>query len=256
MSRKSPLYDIALQYISEVRTPMTDEARESAGQALAAFIDGEISSQEAQETLTTLLNDCTPVDRIQAILDVPEEPLPAVPVGLSNFLRRKTQQWTQAEDLRLIAGLHKYGNENWAVVARFVGSSRTRSQCGQRWQRGLDPRISREHWTDDEEKMLLELVLKHGLKSWIKISKELGSRSDVQCRYRYLQIQRDGTPKFTPTCSISEVEPLPCEQLATPPPGPNLFDGIFWDTETVLSMKPDISFGCTGQNFLDSPWSL
>jgi hypothetical protein len=252
----SPLYELAAQYISEIRGSMTDEIKESAKRTLSALIDGEITSEDAQRTLTTLLNDTTPVRRIQEILNVPDEPLPSVPVGIGNFLRRKTQQWTQAEDLRLIAGLHRYGSDNWAVVAKFVGSGRTRSQCGQRWQRGLDPRISRQHWTDGEERRLLDLVMKHGVKSWVKIAKELGNRSDVQCRYRYSQMQRDGPSKSVPMSSLSEVERLPCDQIATPG-GSNLFDGVFWDSETSLSMKRDISFGCTGHSFLDDvPWSF
>jgi hypothetical protein len=38
----------------------------------------------------------------------------------------------------------------------------------------------------------MRLVAKYGDKSWIRVSRELVSRSDVQCRYRYLQLQRDG----------------------------------------------------------------
>jgi hypothetical protein len=36
---------------------------------------------------------------------------------------------------------------------------------------------------------LIKLVAIHGLKSWVKVSVELGNRSDIQCRYQYLQIQ-------------------------------------------------------------------
>jgi hypothetical protein len=50
-------------------------------------------------------------------------------------------------------------------VARYVGNNRTRSQCSQRWQRGLDPRISRSRWTPEDEARLIGLVEKYGEKS-------------------------------------------------------------------------------------------
>jgi hypothetical protein len=71
-----------------------------------------------------------------------------------------------------------------------VGNNRTSSQCSQRWQRGLDPRISRGRWTAEDEAKLLKLVAQFGEKSWIRISAAMGNRSDVQCRYRYLHLQR------------------------------------------------------------------
>jgi hypothetical protein len=37
---------------------------------------------------------------------------------------------------------------------------------------------------------LLALVAEHGMKSWMKVSAVIGNRSDIQCRYRYLQILR------------------------------------------------------------------
>jgi hypothetical protein len=43
-------------------------------------------------------------------------------------------------------------------------------------------------WTYEEERRLLELVGAHGPRSWTRISAELGNRSDVQCRYHYLQM--------------------------------------------------------------------
>jgi hypothetical protein len=82
-----------------------------------------------------------------------------------------------------------------------VGNSRTRSQCSQRWQRGLDPRISRRPWAREEGTALARAVAICGEKAWIRVSQELGNRSDVQCRYRYSQIRKgiapavDGTPE-------------------------------------------------------------
>jgi hypothetical protein len=149
------------------------------------------------------------------VLDVPDEPLAPIPDALDGLSRKKTQPWTAIEDNRLLAAIHRYGTDDWRLVASFVGSNRSRGQCSQRWFRGLDPRISRGRWTEDEEVELLRLVREHGDRSWIRISNALGNRSDVQCRYRYLQIQRTHISK-TPSPDVS-----PQKEPATP------FDDIF-----------------------------
>lgn len=105
--------------------------------------------------------------------------------------RKKTRSWTNEEDQRLLMGVHLYGLENWTLVAQFVGNNRTRSMCSQRWIRVLDPKISKSHWTEDEDQQLLQMVQLYGEKSWMKIASKLGNRSDVQCRYHYQQLQRE-----------------------------------------------------------------
>lgn len=105
--------------------------------------------------------------------------------------RKKTRSWTNEEDQRLLMGVHLYGLENWTLVAQFVGNNRTRSMCSQRWIRVLDPKISKSHWTEDDDQQLLQMVQLYGEKSWMKIASKLGNRSDVQCRYHYQQLQRE-----------------------------------------------------------------
>jgi hypothetical protein len=102
--------------------------------------------------------------------------------------------------------------DNWAAVAEFVGNRRTRPQCSQRWLRGLDPRISRVLWTQEEEQKLSDLVRQHGNHAWMKIAAELGSRSDSQCRYHYHHMVRtrksDGRQKSPPQISESQSAPI------------------------------------------------
>jgi hypothetical protein len=40
----------------------------------------------------------------------------------------------------------------------------------------------------EEDTRLRELVARHGEKSWIRIASEMGNRSDIQCRYRFKQL--------------------------------------------------------------------
>ena len=103
-----------------------------------------------------------------------------------NFLRRNTN-WTRKEDDKLNQAVSLYGNNNWKIVSDMVGT-RNRTQCAQRWMRVLNPKLSFESWTADEDQKLLAIVKEYGVKNWIKIAKKKGNRSDVQCRNRYNQI--------------------------------------------------------------------
>ena len=99
--------------------------------------------------------------------------------------KKKVNFWTIEEDNKLIEAIKLHGTSNWSQIAIYIGSSRTRGQCSQRWNRDLNPSIKREKWTSEEDKILLHLVELYGLKSWTRISKEIGTRSDVQCRFHY-----------------------------------------------------------------------
>jgi hypothetical protein len=163
-------------------------------------VHGEISYEECVELFSTVSQCPLAVTKLQTILALGEEPLPLPgnhPTDCLNLIRQRTRPWTEPEDQRLLAGIIRFGLENWQAVAHFVGSGRNRAQCSQRWVRGLDPRISKRGWTPDDDADLINLVSQHGLKSWAKIATLIGSRSDVQCRYRYFQLQRGNTCQGT-----------------------------------------------------------
>lgn len=113
-----------------------------------------------------------------------------------------SQQWDEEEDMRLIAGILKYGDHDFRSVAEFVGCGRNRSQCSQRWNRTLDPNIKKSGWTVEEDHQLLELVKIDGLQSWANIARKIGKRTDVQCRYRFQQLK-----KLAGNATISSVLP-------------------------------------------------
>lgn len=106
--------------------------------------------------------------------------------------RRKTKVWTLEEDQRLLAAIDQYGTDNWKLIAKMVGNGRNRSQCSQRWLRGLNPTLRKEPWSSDEDERLLKAVRQYGARGWTKIGEVVGNRCDVQCRYRFLQLQRLG----------------------------------------------------------------
>lgn len=108
----------------------------------------------------------------------------------SSMIRRHTRQWTREEDDRLREATKILGTQSWQAVAMFVGNGRNQSQCSQRWQRVLDPKIKKSSWTESEDALLLSMVEEYGTQRWMRISNEFGNRSDVQCRYRYYQLTK------------------------------------------------------------------
>jgi hypothetical protein len=149
------------------------------------------STEISQQIATTIGRRVSALERINAILKVPSKPIPEPsPEPLSLEANRKTNFWSQTEDDRLFAGIQKYGIARWIPVAKFVGNGRTRAQCSQRWNRTLDPQLKRTNWSDAEERELAELVDRYGLKSWTRIAHQMVRRSDVQCRYHWLQMER------------------------------------------------------------------
>ena len=183
--------------------------------ALADYVDGIISFDMAARVFMENAGTIKPLVRVQEILSVDDKPLPAhgelfvaSPQGDSRAVnpRKKARPWTEQEDTRLLAAIHKFGLDAWGPITDFVGSGRSRAQCSQRWFRGLDPRISKVLWTSEEEQRLVNLVRQYGDHSWTKVATALGNRSDAQCRYRYYQlvgsteeheIQKDGH-RFVP----------------------------------------------------------
>ena len=117
---------------------------------------------------------------------------------IQNFLPSKQMKkgiWSSNEDLKLIEAVNTIGTSNWAAVSEYIGNGRSKAQCAQRWERTLDPSISRDVWTQEENDRLVDGIKKYGFKSWVKISKLVGTRSDVQCRYRYYTVLNGKTKK-------------------------------------------------------------
>jgi hypothetical protein len=190
-----PLLDVAMLYVDEAtRAPLPPDV---SSQIRASFKQVILGSppDDLMRLLVTHLASADPLDRISAILAVPSEPPLAPPEEPSESpasLRRKPRPWTASEDVRLLAGIHRFGLNDWATIAHFVGGGRQRSQCVQRWTRGLDPRLAKTPWTPEEERKLLIVMRELGHTAWTRISAAMGDRSDTQCRYHFSQMTRYG----------------------------------------------------------------
>jgi hypothetical protein len=187
-----PIEALASQYVCELKNDTPSSGRQAAREVLCRLLKERISAEEALMLVQQHLGTDQPVRKVLAILAVSPEPIPASDEGPAELCasRHKARNWTEYEDQRLIAGIRKHGLDSWNLVSAFVGNGRTRSQCSQRWNRGLNPSIYKGPWTDREEAELVRLVGRYGEKSWKRISSEIGNRSDVQCRYHFQQMQK------------------------------------------------------------------
>jgi hypothetical protein len=185
------LIEISMSYVEASCPEISTADYDTIQFALTRFLRGELTYEECRQYFLGTINRDNALVRLQEILSVPNEPIPYHGEAPSDdgrlSLRRRTRPWTTGEDQRLLAGIVRFGLDNWQAVAHFVGSGRNRAQCSQRWSRGLNPRISKRAWTAAEDQQLQDLVRQYGEKSWAKIASILGNRSDVQCRYHYRQ---------------------------------------------------------------------
>lgn len=196
---KHPLLDIAVSYALPVGSDASPRTHKEVRRAFDQLINRSISSEDCASRISELVGSPDSVHKISAILETkPAKKYSRVRENTKSDSSKKIMKlWTMEEDRYLLAAIHKYGLSNWSDVSEFVGNGRTRSQCSQRWYRGLDPRISKERWSDAEDTALMDAVARHGTKAWTKISRDVKTRCDVQCRNRYNQLKKGKKVKKT-----------------------------------------------------------
>uniref|UniRef100_UPI00358F98EB snRNA-activating protein complex subunit 4 isoform X2 n=1 Tax=Myxine glutinosa TaxID=7769 RepID=UPI00358F98EB len=91
--------------------------------------------------------------------------------------------WTRKEDKLLIEAARKYGR-CWYMVREEV-PGRSASQCRERYMNSLNCQFRRGTWSHTELEKLIQLVKKHGVGNWAKISEEMVNRTDSQCYKRW-----------------------------------------------------------------------
>ena len=112
------------------------------------------------------------------------------------------QYWTEDEDMRLYAAVYRFGVDCWPKVSQFVQNGRSRVQCYQRWTRVLQPSLT-STWTDEEVSRLMELASSNKY-SWGHIATVIQTKSDLQCRYKYMALaaQKQNKEKTQGECDL------------------------------------------------------
>ncbi len=86
--------------------------------------------------------------------------------------------------MKLNTIVKEYEPRNWKKVASFF-HDRTDVQCLHRWQKVLNPNLTKGPWTKEEDEIVKNMVSTNGPRKWSDIAKYLPGRIGKQCRERW-----------------------------------------------------------------------
>jgi hypothetical protein len=92
------------------------------------------------------------------------------------------------EDSQLAQVVGELGTNSWEAVAAFVAGRNPR-QCRDRWRNYLAPNVGNGPWTPAEEELLIAKQAELGC-AWTQIARFFRSRTDINIKSRWHQIQR------------------------------------------------------------------
>lgn len=95
--------------------------------------------------------------------------------------------WDPEEDIKL-RDLVSEGKRNWGQVASLI-PGRTSKQCRERWCNHLDPNINKGMYTEEEDRIILEMQAKLGNR-WSIIAQYLKGRTEDAVKIRWKSLMR------------------------------------------------------------------
>ena len=120
-----------------------------------------------------------------------------IDIQRSNSLRKS--KFTPEEDKLLTHLVSLYGSTDWNFISSKM-ISRNPRQCRERWNNYLNPCLTAEPWTIEEDRLLVAKYREFG-SHWSKIAKFFVRRSDNAVRNRWQLLLRQSEKRAS--CSSS-----------------------------------------------------
>ncbi|WRX17991.1 SANT/Myb domain - like 10 [Theobroma cacao] len=93
----------------------------------------------------------------------------------------KKGPWTPEEDQKLVDYINKHGHGSWRTLPKHAGLNRCGKSCRLRWANYLRPDIKRGKFSEEEERIIINLHSVLGNK-WSKIATHLPGRTDNEIK--------------------------------------------------------------------------
>ena len=130
----------------------------------------------------------------------------------------KKGPWTPQEDMILTEYVKKHGEGNWNSVQKNSGLLRCGKSCRLRWANHLRPNLKKGAFSEEEEKIIVDLHAKLGNR-WARMAAQLPGRTDNEIKNfwntRMKRRQRAGLPLY-PSQIQTEAIPYNNHQLDEP----------------------------------------
>ncbi|KAJ4893361.1 myb domain protein 65 [Raphanus sativus] len=138
------------------------------------------------------------------------------PAGDNNICRSigkasvlKKGPWTSTEDGILINYVRKHGEGNWSAVHKLTGLARCGKSCRLRWANHLRPNLKKGAFSQDEERLIVQMHAKMGNK-WARMAERLPGRTDNEIKNywntRIKRRRRAGLPLYSPDIHVEDLE--------------------------------------------------
>jgi hypothetical protein len=98
-------------------------------------------------------------------------------------IHSRAQRWTEDEDMLLKQLITQFGRQ-WSVIASQI-PNRTATQVASRWEKCINPTLTKGQFTSQEDQIIIDFVNEHGTTEWPKLVTLLPHRTPKQCRERW-----------------------------------------------------------------------
>lgn len=117
---------------------------------------------------------------------------------------RVKRTFTKLDDEMLVRAVQSSKFTDWNEIAKKLGKWTAR-QCRERWKNYADPSLSKEKWTNEEDRILLTKYEELGT-NWIKIKQFLPGRAvnNIKNRLSFLKNHSFSSKSSTETIDVED----------------------------------------------------